>query len=44
MVTKQKPKKAGLPDVTVIRDFKDEGIEVAMICDEVICKQFFERV
>jgi hypothetical protein len=43
-VTFQKAKKAGQNDVTVIRDFKEEGIEVSMICDDVVCKQFFERI
>jgi len=29
--------------VTVIREFSDKGIDVQMICEDVISKQFFER-
>ena len=38
-VTTQKGKKS----VKVIREFTDKGIEVQMICGDVVSKQFFKR-
>ena len=42
--TVQKNKKAGGPDVKVIREFSDKGIDVQMCCGDVVSKQFFERL
>ena len=43
MVTEQKAKEAGKKSVKVIRDFSDDGIEVQMICEDVVSKQYFKR-
>ncbi len=42
-VTVQKDKKPGGIDVKVIRDFTDKGIDVQMICGDVVSVQFYER-
>ena len=42
-ITSQKNKKSGGKDVTVRRTFTDAGIDVEMICDDVVSKQFFTR-
>lgn len=43
-VTHQKAQKAGQKDVKVIRDFTDGGIDVQMICEDVVSKQHYERI
>ena len=43
MITEQKATEAGKKDVKVIRDFTDDGIDVQMICEDVVSKQFFKR-
>merc|ERR1712072_90345 len=43
MVTEQKAKEAGKKSVKVIRDFSDDGIDVQMICEDVVSKQYFKR-
>merc|ERR1711973_378434 len=43
LVTKQVAQKEGEKDVTVVRDFTDEGINVEYICGDVVSKQFFKR-
>lgn len=42
-VTEQTAQKAGEKNVRVVRRFTDEGIEVEMICEDVVSKQFFAR-
>jgi hypothetical protein len=42
-ITTQKNKKAGGPDVKLIREFTDTGMNVQYCCDDVVSKQFFER-
>ena len=42
-ITFQKAQKSDQKDVKVIRDFKDDGIHVQMICEDVTSVQFFER-
>ncbi len=42
-VTTQTAKKAGQKDVKVIREFSDKGIDVQMICEDIVSKQFYER-
>jgi hypothetical protein len=44
LVTSQKAQKSGQKDVTVIREFTDAGINIQMICEEVVSTQFFERI
>ena len=44
LVTTQKAMKAGQKDVKVIREFTDAGINIEMICENVVSKQFFERI
>ena len=44
MITSQKAQKSGQKDVKVIREFSDKGIDVQMICEDVISVQFYERV
>merc|ERR1711934_19723 len=44
MITSQKAQKSGQKDVKVIREFSDKGIDVQMICEDVISVQFFERI
>ncbi len=41
--TTQKNKKAGGPDVTVVREFSDEGIDVQFMCGGAVSKCFFSR-
>ncbi len=41
--TVQKNKKAGGPDVTVIREFSDEGIDVQFMTGKAVAKCFFQR-
>merc|ERR1712183_814689 len=43
LITKQVAQKSGQKDVTVIREFSDEGIAVQFICEDVVSKQFFKR-
>ena len=43
LITDQKATEAGKKSVKVIRDFSDEGIDVQMICEDVVSKQFFKR-
>jgi hypothetical protein len=40
-ITTQKNKKAGRPDVIVIREFTDAGINIDYTCDGVVSKQLF---
>lgn len=42
-VTTQTAQKSGQKNVTVNRVFTDAGIEVEMICEDVVSKQFFAR-
>jgi len=42
-VSTQINKKPGGKDVKLIRDFSDAGIDVQMICEDVVSKQFFAR-
>jgi hypothetical protein len=42
-ITTQKNKKAGSPDVIVIREFTDAGINIDYTCDGVVSKQLFAR-
>ncbi len=42
-ITVQKEKKVGGTDLTIVRDFTDEGINVEMKCKDVVSKQFFAR-
>ena len=44
IIESQKAQKSGQKDVKVIREFSDKGIDVQMICEDVISVQFFERV
>ncbi len=39
----QKDKKPGGTDITVVRDFTDEGINVEMTCKGVGSKQYYTR-
>ena len=43
MITMQKAQVKGQKDVKVIRKFTDAGIEVQMICEDVVSDQFFAR-
>merc|ERR1712055_246023 len=43
LVTKQVAQKEGEKNVTVVREFSDEGINVEFICGDVVSKQFFKR-
>ena len=44
MIEIQKAQKNGQKDIKVIRNFSDKGIDVEMICEDVISVQFFERI
>ena len=41
MITTQKGQKEGDKDVKFIRKFNDVGMEVQMICEDVVSDQFF---
>ena len=43
MTTDQKAVDAGKKSVKVIREFSDDGIDVQMICEDVVSKQYFKR-
>ena len=43
MITMQKAQVKGQKDVKVIRKFTAAGIEVQMICEDVVSDQFFTR-
>ena len=43
LITSQKAQKSGQKDVKVIREFTDEGINVQMICEDVVSVQFYKR-
>lgn len=43
MITMQRAQEKGKKDVKVIRKFTDAGIEVQMICEDVVSEQFFSR-
>ena len=43
LITDQVATEEGKKDVKVIRTFSDEGIDVEMICEDVITKQYFKR-
>ena len=43
MVMVQKGQREGEKDVTFIRKFTDAGMEVQMICEDVVSDQFFAR-
>ena len=43
MTTHQVPQKDGQKEVKVIREFTDDGINVQMICENVVSKQYFKR-
>ena len=43
LITNQVATEEGKKSVKVIREFSDEGIDVQMICGDVISKQFFKR-
>ena len=43
MVTDQKAKEANKKSVKIIRDFSDDGIDVQMICEDVVSRQYFKR-
>lgn len=43
LITVQKAQKSGQKDVKVIREFTDKGINVQMICEDVVSEQFYER-
>ena len=43
MITDQKATDAGKKSVKVIREFSDDGIDVQMICEDVVSKQYFKR-
>ena len=43
LVTNQVATEAGKHSVKVIREFCDDGIDVQMICGDVVSKQYFKR-
>ena len=43
LITNQVAIEAGKKSVKVIREFSDEGIDVQMICEDVVSKQFYKR-
>merc|ERR1712228_694603 len=43
LITSQKAQKSGQKDVKVIRTFTDAGINVQMICEDVVSDQFYAR-
>ncbi len=43
LITDQKANEAGKKSVKVIREFTDDGIDVQMICEDVVSKQYFKR-
>ena len=43
LITNQVAIEAGKKNVKVIREFSDEGIDVQMICEDVVSKQFYKR-
>ena len=43
MLTDQKAKEANKKSVKIIRDFSDDGIDVQMICEDVVSRQYFKR-
>jgi hypothetical protein len=43
LITNQVATEEGKKSVKVIREFSDEGIDVQMICGDVVSKQFFKR-
>merc|ERR1711997_773038 len=43
LITSQKAQKSGQKDVKVIRTFTDAGINVQMICGDVVSDQFYAR-
>ena len=44
MITMQKGQKEGDKNVKFIRKFNDVGMEVQMICEDVVSDQFFTRI
>ena len=44
MITMQKGQKEGDKDVKFIRKFNEAGMEVRMICENVVSDQFFTRI
>ena len=43
LITNQMATEPGKKDVKVIREFTDEGIDIQMICEDVVSKQFYKR-
>ena len=43
LITDQVATEAGKKSVKVIREFSDDGIDVQMICEDVVSKQYFKR-
>ena len=43
LITDQVATETGKKNVKLIREFSDEGMDVQMICEDVVSKQFFKR-
>ena len=44
LITNQIATEPGKKNVKVIREFTDDGIDVQMICEDVVSKQYFKRL